>query len=904
MALSLQLGYPDVPKSITNSYVEKQDALDNSNPIPFLTFIKIINVSFEPDSLQGYYTYYVKAWNKLNSRSEKDNTNSITERYREFIKDISLNYTTNEEKQFLTKIDFNDPYDLDIAIGFYGRKLKELALYYNSKRNDVKFNVVRNKLKGTNFGIERTISELTLSYLKNLDDGKMLYDFDQIKNVLEIQIDELYDTCPFYFNQTPDPNHYDKKDLDYGFNLFLEDDKTTISKHLSAYSENLKVLKETNQLFDNKRKLTQKYLSTDFYYLSTGSNKSQFLSGKLFSTDKPINNFLNRDYPTTVSTEISGYLQSNQSRGFFRPQNTSIVLVDGLNSSFSINLSTISPNSLYFFPDPNVIGVNGDILTFIVDDLHLKNNFSSSNAVNQPSTNQFDTKYNGYVSKIEPNVQKYLDSVFDNGDIKDSKKDIYNNLYGLFKNDSKFGQVITNIDEKTTKSLIFNGHLFYDDVYNEGYGYNWGVIDNTTYKETKRSGISTYTGRFSSINPDLNLYFGRFTPYNDLVKPTDENLVPYQETFEGGYFTKSDYSKYDDSLSSDLSAFSTNTGLFYYTELIDGSVSKISPLTRALLDPLYPTLSGNFTNTPTLTSLNIVDGSRFEIPFSSNFGFSSNSYSYENSTVSPTQFSNPISYDPKFELNGKILIRNSATRAVLPLLDTFPYLNSKFNPSIVSELNSKIVNFEITNDIMVIESQKYLTFNKILFKNGLFQDPKSTSIYLNHSTSPYNKISNRFKVKNDIFYVKLNVNNIFDADYNIIDDTLNNNFIVYPEIYQFDTINFKNKKIFPIFPGDITNYFNIMGNNVKYVKSDTPILSYSSKNNIFNLSFLMKDQNDMVALHGYSFHLNPNVTFLNHVINKSGSSEYSNTFTTENLSTLNVYLSSGFVQTQSETLII
>ncbi|MFK5283629.1 hypothetical protein ACI3PL_29050, partial [Lacticaseibacillus paracasei] len=81
------------------------------------------------------------------------------------------------------------------------------------------------------------------------------------------------------------------------------------------------------------------------------------------------------------------------------------VLIDGLNSSYSINLSNLSPNSLYFYPDPTIIGSTGEVLTFTVDDSYLKKNFSSGEASNQPSTSQYDTKYYGYVSKIEPNFQ-------------------------------------------------------------------------------------------------------------------------------------------------------------------------------------------------------------------------------------------------------------------------------------------------------------------------------------------------------------------------------------------------------------------------------------------------------------------------------------------------------------------
>jgi hypothetical protein len=152
MALSLQLGYPDIPKSITNPNVNRVDVVDFEDPMSFIYFIKIISVSFEPDSLQEYYNHYIKLWNIEKNNKPSDEKALIIERYRDFIKELSLNYTTPEEKKYLSKVDFNDPFDLDIVLKFYSKKLLELSRYYNNKRNDLRYSQIRNKLGGTNFG--------------------------------------------------------------------------------------------------------------------------------------------------------------------------------------------------------------------------------------------------------------------------------------------------------------------------------------------------------------------------------------------------------------------------------------------------------------------------------------------------------------------------------------------------------------------------------------------------------------------------------------------------------------------------------------------------------------------------------------------------------------------------------
>ena len=150
MSTITQYGYPQVPKSITNPNIALVNAIDASAAMSFLTFLNVIGVSFAPETAQAYYTEYLNRWNAIKNNTEDASKQTIIERYREFIKDLTLKYTTYEERNFLSKIDFNDPYDLDIALGFYSKKLIELVTYYNSKRESAKYETTRKKLKGSN----------------------------------------------------------------------------------------------------------------------------------------------------------------------------------------------------------------------------------------------------------------------------------------------------------------------------------------------------------------------------------------------------------------------------------------------------------------------------------------------------------------------------------------------------------------------------------------------------------------------------------------------------------------------------------------------------------------------------------------------------------------------------------
>ena len=895
MAISPTFGFPNVPRSITNPSVNSVDAIDNTYPMSFLKFIKMITVSFDPETMQLYYNWYIQRWNVQNNSSENDSKNIIVERYRDFLSNVIIQYSTFEEKTFLTKADLNDPLDLDIVMGFYSKKLTDLCSYYNSKRNNIKFNTTRNKIAGSNVGIEKNIYELTLSYLESLEDSKIILDFDKILENFDIEIEELYNTYPSHYNQLPDERVYDNKDIDYGLNIFLKDDQTLISEVFSNFSDTLKTIKETDLLFETKRNLTQKYVSTDFYYLSTGSTVTDYISGKLFSNTSGIENFFNREYPTTASTPREEYTNTPREMGFFTPSKTSILTVDGLQKSFSFNFDAMSPNSLYYFPDPTLVGTDTGIITYIVDDSFLKKNFTSGNANGQPVSSKNDTKTYGYVSKISPNQTPFLESIYNFGHILDLKKDIYSNIYGLFGNTPYIPSTVVPPIVTDVTSLIFNGYEFYDDMFDEGYAFNYATINNNS--RVIRTGLSINGGTFPSYPLSaFRLSLGAFGYYKNIYgiktfiespQPTGveehfdshPNYIPYFEIsnsvvtiFDGAFITNSDMTLYPDPVSSDLSAFEISSGSFYYTDLLEGGITNNSPInSRALKDPLYPSLSAKFIPYNRLDDNCITyDGGNFQsynLPTPNEFG---------NFTDNPptTEILPPPTYDG---LSGVLMIKNSQTSQVLPLLESFPYLTIKFPYPVIYELSFDISKFEIFSDIMIIETSNYLTITKVMYKDSKFIDPNSVNVYITHSEDKYSKLSNRYTLDNIIYYCKTNK----------LSSTNNNDCIIYPTIYAYNTIDNTNKVIYP--PDlNISNFFNI-SSNTQYIEVVTPILSYSSRNDTFNIAFIMKDQNKMYRLHSLDFYISPDPIFINNTVYNNDIYHITNVFNNVIPSNISVY---------------
>jgi hypothetical protein len=891
MAISSQFGFPNVPKSITNPNILKKDALDVGGPMSFLTFIKIISDSYSPESLQSYYNFYLKKWNSSNNLKVDNEKSLIIEKYRDFLKDINIHYTTSDERKFLSNINFNDPHDLDIALSFYSKKLREISLYYNEKRENLKFNIVKNKLRGTNYGIEKSLKDLTISYLKNLENSSTLFNIDEIIPKLDIQIEELYNTYSLYYNQTPDGT-YDHKDLDYGYDIFLKSNQEIIDDVFSTLSDELLQLKEIDSLLDNKRDLTKKYLLTDFYYLSTGDTTSNFVSGKLFESSNNAINFSNRDYPTSVSKDRIDYFQTDKELGFFKPSKVSIVLVDGQNDSFTINVNNLQPNSLYYFPNPTILPKSSDILTFVVDSSFLKRNFSSGNSRNIPKSDQKDTKYYGYVSKIDQNKKKYLSDIFNEGYVEDIKYDINGNLLGLFKNDKSFIQYIQNIDTNNLYSQVINGHKFFDDLYLEGLNYNYTIIDDYTFNETKRSGLSSNTGTFISTKADLEINFGKFSPFFSLKEPTESNLVGKYRIIEGAYMADSRDIPYIDSVSSDLSAFSTSTDPFYFNTLIEGGIHTSTQ--RALLDATQPTLTANFTEYSRLSGLVTVDGGNFN---SGDFGIDLKRIDYvyvDEESSNKTVLLSASEYFGEYEPDcGRIYIKNSKTREVLPLTVALGYLSTKYSPDVFQEIVDSVISFEIILDVLFIETTSYLIVDKIEPSGNIFKEPRVPSLIISKNLNNFERISNRFRIKNKVFYIR--TKNI------TLDDE---SMYIYPEIYEFDTANFKNTKLYPTNTLSLTSTdtFRIPTNNYNYFELKKPRLTYSSSSDTFALSFILKDQNYMSDIFTYKFDILSNVNILSTEMYNSNILRYTNDMSS--LSTVSIYLS-GYTPTfEDNTLII
>ena len=99
---NITTGFPNVNQSITNPNVNSDEALDKFTPYTFIQFIEIVSEDYKPETLTAFYNDYINRWNTRNVDLSNSNSVSIIDRYKDFLKDITLNFSSNAEKKFLT----------------------------------------------------------------------------------------------------------------------------------------------------------------------------------------------------------------------------------------------------------------------------------------------------------------------------------------------------------------------------------------------------------------------------------------------------------------------------------------------------------------------------------------------------------------------------------------------------------------------------------------------------------------------------------------------------------------------------------------------------------------------------------------------------------------------------------
>ena len=314
------------------------------------------------------YKRYVKAWESVIDK-KKNSKFIVTDRYRTLLKNLTLNYTTDEEKRFLTNLDLTKTRHVESAVTFFSRKLKQIALYYSDARQQIRQNESKNTSIGTGKAIEhdiysnihRYIAELYISdqkihpvriaadsktVVKTIDlfevtDGsktkKIQYDPQLFININQAIKNTLKECIPT-LSITPG--------LTLDISEQIKVDQLTCEKlNYENFIHYIKLLDQLNEL--TLVDLLPRLTGADMWYLSGGS------TAELISSDKGWRNIINRSGPE-VKLDGEKLLKSIYEIGqIYTPQNIGILTY--YSSDPKLEILNVS-DEIEIIPNPNKFG--------------------------------------------------------------------------------------------------------------------------------------------------------------------------------------------------------------------------------------------------------------------------------------------------------------------------------------------------------------------------------------------------------------------------------------------------------------------------------------------------------------------------------------------------------------------
>lgn len=182
---------------------------DYSNPYTFDQWFNR-NVGIAQGQEQVQYQNYLRLWYQQRYTTT-DAINNIKNDYISFLKELTLVLNKEGDNSWLTNINYDDPFELDQAITFFSKKIKEIGIYLANKRESIKQAKLKYNIAGSTQAFEKLFYEYLLKaftqrdYVLNVPEFDIYNQFPQlssVNNTFQIKIEELYDDTN-YFDKDP-----------------------------------------------------------------------------------------------------------------------------------------------------------------------------------------------------------------------------------------------------------------------------------------------------------------------------------------------------------------------------------------------------------------------------------------------------------------------------------------------------------------------------------------------------------------------------------------------------------------------------------------------------------------------------------------------------------------------------
>jgi hypothetical protein len=501
--------------------------IDVLQPLTFTDWLQYNTQLFTTtNDFLNRYQSYLNNWYTAKGVTIEAASIGVQGYYNNIIREIAINYTTDDEKRYLENLDLTNSRDVAIAIPFYSQKLKEICIYYSTLRDDVQTATIQSNLKGSNTGIENL---LYVNIVKSLQTQDLVPQFNTlnlnlstISNNMSIDIEDLYDTYADYYDISPTlpasaynvssglrNDYFSANQFEFDPYLDLNINQSILKAILSypfyplelgannftidplVNSSQLNLLKDsdfistvndntvTNLNLQNQALELSKYMGVDYYYIVT-STTNAYTSGVLFQANSDFANVLNKRYPTVAEIPSQEFLKTAKEVGlFFKPDKIGLSNFTNFNFTPSVDLNKLQPNSVYYFPDPSKYGnISGNSklqfespVVFFENNYFNKIDYSNQFRMGDVATDPYYQTFRAYQSREQTlnytnhGVTRYMDSQdFFNGNIDTMWSNV--DVYPLISV-SQFP-----IDERISTLLPIDKTLFQykSDVYGNEYG--------------------------------------------------------------------------------------------------------------------------------------------------------------------------------------------------------------------------------------------------------------------------------------------------------------------------------------------------------------------------------------------------------------------------------------------------
>lgn len=326
-----------------NSVVASDEYVGEDQVKPFSYTSWLVQVGLGKAITRDYtteYNKYVKQWNQVkNNRKRSDD---VSLRYKQLLKNVALNYTTPEEKRFLSNIDYDNPRHVTAATTFFSRKIKEIALYYSENRQSIRQSSMRKMSSGSRQSIRQfTYTEIPAIVREQEILGGLLLNQDtSYTNKSVVNLVDLYDIEDDTI--TREPVEFDLAlftDIQQAIKNLLEeclpvlqvspDLAFAVSSDIAITDENLELLDYENySSYEKQQSLLNLYNLKEYVPKLTGTDIKALSGGELvdlFVGENKHQNILNRDMPGVATTSSNTTRTKNQLGNMFVPQNLGVL---------------------------------------------------------------------------------------------------------------------------------------------------------------------------------------------------------------------------------------------------------------------------------------------------------------------------------------------------------------------------------------------------------------------------------------------------------------------------------------------------------------------------------------------------------------------------------------------------